>query len=60
MQFVYNSNVFGACIIHILHTGVLKLKKLFRRQKAILLFEYPPFLSPPLVFHEVVLLDPTN
>jgi len=23
----HNSNVFGSCIIHILYTGVLKLKK---------------------------------
>jgi len=29
----HSSNVFGSCIIHILYTGVLKLKKLFRRQK---------------------------
>jgi len=29
----HNSNVFGSCIIHILYTGVLKLKKLFRCQK---------------------------
>ena len=29
----HNSNVFGSCIIHILYTGVLKLKKKFRRQK---------------------------
>ena len=27
MQFAHNSNVFGSCIIHILYTGVLKLKK---------------------------------
>ena len=28
MQFFFhNSNVFGSCIIHILYTGVLKLKK---------------------------------
>ena len=25
--------MFGSCIIHILYTGVLKLNKLFRRQK---------------------------
>jgi hypothetical protein len=30
----HNSNIFGSCIIHILYTGVLKLKKKFRRQKA--------------------------
>jgi len=24
---IHNSNVFGSCIIHILYTGVLKLKK---------------------------------
>jgi len=29
----HNSNLFGSCIIHILYTGVLKLKKKFRRQK---------------------------
>ena len=33
MLFVSYSNVFGSCIIHILNTGVLKLKKQFRRQK---------------------------
>jgi hypothetical protein len=27
MQFFHKSNVFGSCIIHILYTGVLKLKK---------------------------------
>ena len=27
MQFFHNSNVLGSCIIHILYTGVLKLKK---------------------------------
>ena len=27
MQFVYNSNVFGSCIIHILYTGCAKIKK---------------------------------
>ena len=30
--------MFGSCIIHILYTGVLKLKKLFRRQKVKLFF----------------------
>jgi len=29
----HNSKVFGSCIIHILYTGVLKLKKKSRRQK---------------------------
>jgi len=29
----HNSNVFGSCIIHILYTGVPKLRKKFRRQK---------------------------
>jgi len=29
----HDSNVFGSCIIHILYTGVLKLKKKFWRQK---------------------------
>jgi len=30
----HNSNVFGSCIINILHTGCTKIKKkLFRRQK---------------------------
>ena len=29
----HNSNVFRSCIIHILYTGVLKLKKKIRRQK---------------------------
>ena len=29
----HNSNVFGSCIIHILYTGVIKFKKLFRPQK---------------------------
>jgi len=33
MQFFYNYKVFGSCFIHILYTGVLKLKKQFRRQK---------------------------
>ena len=28
----HNSNLFGPCIIHVLYTGVLKLKK-FQRQK---------------------------
>ena len=27
MQLFHNSNVFGSCIIHILYTGVLTLKK---------------------------------
>jgi hypothetical protein len=27
VSFFHNSNVFGSCIIHILHTGVLKLKE---------------------------------
>jgi len=27
MRLFYNSNVFGTCIIHILYTGLLKLKK---------------------------------
>jgi len=27
MQFVYISNVFGSCIIHILFTGCTKIKK---------------------------------
>ena len=36
----HNSNVFGSCIINILYTGLLKLKKKFRRQKVNnLLFE---------------------
>jgi hypothetical protein len=26
-SFFHNANLFGACIIHILYTGVLKLKK---------------------------------
>ena len=30
----HNSNVFGSCIIHILHTGCAKIKKKFRRRKA--------------------------
>jgi len=29
----HNSNVFGACIIHILYTGVLKLKKIIPAPK---------------------------
>ena len=32
MQF-HNSNVFGSCIIHILYTGCVKIKKKIRRQK---------------------------
>ena len=33
MHFFHNSNLFGSCIIHILYTGVLKLKKKIGRQK---------------------------
>ena len=29
----HNSNIFGSCIIHILHTGCAKIKKKFQRQK---------------------------
>ena len=29
----HNSNLFGSCIIHILYTECVKLKKKFRRQK---------------------------
>jgi len=29
----HNSNIFGSCFIHILYTGVLKLKKKIRSQK---------------------------
>jgi len=28
----HNVTFFGSCVIHILYTGVLKLKKKFRRQ----------------------------
>jgi len=40
----HNSNVFGSCIINILYTGVLKLKKKFRRQKVKRVI-YSPFFS---------------
>ena len=34
MQFFYNANLFGSCIIHILYTGCAKIKKKkFRRQR---------------------------
>ena len=33
----HNSNLFGSCIIHILHTGCAKIKKKIRRQKVKLL-----------------------
>jgi len=33
LSLFHKSNIFGSCIIHILYTGVLKLKKQFWRQK---------------------------
>ena len=50
-----NSNVFGFCIIHILCTGVLKLKKKqFRRQKVNFVMSVCPSVRPSgkLSIHE--------
>ena len=32
-SFFHNSNVFGSCIIHILYTGVLKIKNIYYSAK---------------------------
>ena len=46
--FFYNSNIFGSCIIYILYTGVLKLKKNNSGAKrlSLLLQTVPGALSP--------------
>ena len=36
----HNSNVFGSCIIHILHTGCAKIKKILRQKVKTHLVKY--------------------
>ena len=45
----HNSNLFGSCIIHILHTGVLKLKKNNSGAKMLMGLSYTS--SSPLCLH---------
>ena len=52
MQF-HNSNLFGSCIIHILYTGVLKLKKNISGSKSL---RFPDFVTTAQDGGKVVIL----
>jgi hypothetical protein len=50
MQFLYNSKVFGFCIIHILYTGCTKIKKTNSGAKKVKHGIYSPFFLLKMQF----------